>query len=196
MRRRDAAGFTLTEFLIATFIMLFTVISAYNAFMTFSKDAKILGAYLNSYLKGREVIDLISKDVRMAVRVMDTYGGFVSTDDCLVLKVPSLDEAGNVVNIDEEFDYVVYRLESGDLWKTVMPGSVSARAAYDDVFKKNIESLYITTAEVGLSSVAHKDAVMYVTLQVAITGTVLEKEYNVNAGTTVKLMNYEWRYVR
>ena len=122
-------GFTLTELLVATFILIIAIVITFEVFISISKNSKILVAYLNSYLKGREVIDIISKDCRIAARVMDYYAGYVTTDDCLVMKVPSIDASGNIIDVNHEFDYIIYRINNGDLWKIVIPGSVSSRPA-------------------------------------------------------------------
>ena len=196
MKRTDKRGFTLAELLIAAFIMTIAMVVIFEAFIGINKNARILMAYLGSYLKGREAIDVISKDSRIAVRVLDNFAGYVTTDDCLILKVPSIDAAGNIIDVNNEFDYIIYRINNNDLWKTVIPGTNSARPAYDGVFKKNIESLYISCAGTGLSGIPHKSSVTYLTLWAAISEDILGKDYRINTGTTVKLMNYEWEYVR
>lgn len=196
MIKERKEGVTLAELLIATFIAILVIVISLEVSISMNKNAKILIAYLGSYLRGREVIDIISKDCRIAIRVMDYFAGYVTTDDCLVLKVPSIDSLGNIIDVNHEFDHIIYRIDNGDLWKTVMPGVNSSRPAYDGIFKKNIESLYVSSAGQGLSSIAHKSSVTYLVLWAAIAEDVLGKPYRVSTGTTVKLMNYEWEYVR
>ncbi len=196
MIRRKKRGFTLTEFLVVTFIELIAVAIAVQAFVALNQDYKVLMSYLGSYLKGREAIDLISKDCRIAIRVMDAYSGYTTADNCIVLKVPSIDASGNIIDVNHRFDYIVYRLQGGDLWKTVIPGSGSSRAAYNDVFKKSIESLALAHDGTSFSAIAHKSTITHLTLWVSIVETILGKAYRVIPGTTVKLMNYEWEFVR
>ena len=113
-------------------------------------------SYLGSYLKGREMIDHVSKDCRMGIRIMDTYEGYTTTNNTLVLKVPSVDASGNIIDVNNEFDYIIYRIQNQDLWKIVFPGSSSSRLAYNDVLKKSIESLYMACDGVPLSDISHK----------------------------------------
>ena|SRR3989338_9323467 len=196
MMKRARKGFSLVEVMVAAFIMVIVMVVVFEAFIYINKNAKILTTYLSSYLKGREAIDFISKDVRMASRVMDAYAGYVTADDCLALKVPSIDASGNIIDVNNEFDYIIYRIDTGDLWKTVIPAASSSRSAFNGVFKKAVESLYMSHAGTGLSSITHKSTVTYLTLWAGIAGDVLGKSYGITTGTTVKLMNYEWEYVR
>ncbi len=196
MMKKRPGGFVFAELLIATFIVIITMVIAFEAFMSMSKNSKVLVTYLTSYLKGREAIDVISKDCRIATRVMDSYAGYTTADDCLILKVPSLDSLGNIIDVNKNFDYIIYRINNGNLWKTVIPGTGSSREARDGVFKKDIESFFVSSGGTGLGSITHKSAITYLTLWAAISGDIVGKAYTVNTGTTVKLMNYEWEYVR
>src|SRR3989338_4727844 len=175
MMIRRKRAFVLAELLTAVFITLLMMIIAIELFMSISKNSQILMAYLNCYLKGREVVDIVSRDCRMASRVMDGYAGYMTTDDCLVLKVPSVDESGDIIDVNAEFDYVIYRLNGADLWKTVIPAAASARDPYDGVFKKDIESFYVSSAGAGLSDITHKSSVTYLTLWMAISKDILGK---------------------
>ena len=196
MIKNKQSGFTLMEFLVAIFICIIAIFMAVQLSISLNKDYRVLVSYLGSYLKGREMIDRISKDCRIAIRVMDNYGGYVTTDNCLVLKLPSIDASRNIVDVNNEFDYVIYRIQNQDLWKTVIPGSSSSRPAYDNVLKKSIESLYMAYNGVPLSNVPYKSSCMYITIWVSIAETILGKQYRVNPGTTIKLMNYEWEFIR
>jgi len=196
MIKNKQSAFTLIEFLVAVFICIIAIFMALQLSMTLNKDYRVLVSYLGSYLKGREMIDRISKDCRIAIRIMDNYSGYVTTSNCLVLKLPSIDATGNIVDVNNEFDYVIYRIQNQDLWKTVIPGSNSSRPAYNDVLKKSIESLYMAYDGVALSNVPNKSACTHITIWVSIAETILGKQYRVNPGTTVKLMNYEWEFIR
>ena len=196
MIRKKKNGISLTEFLVVFAIFLTVSVGAIQAYMFLSKSFYIMRLYLTFYLKGRETIDFISKDCRVAIRVMDTYGAYTTTDDNLILKMPSIDSSGDIIDINNEFDYMVYRIAGNDLMKTVIPGSASSRPAYDGVFKENIQSLYITYDGTPLSSVTNKSSIKHLTLSASIGETVMGTNYQINPGTTIKLMNYEWEFVR
>ncbi len=196
MMKTNKKAFSLLELVIVVAIFIIAIVIAIQMFTNLNRDYKVLTVYLKSYLKGREIIDIISKDCRMGVRVMDSYGAYTTVDNCLVLKMPSIDASRNIIDVNNEFDYIIYKMDGGDLWKTVIPGSGSSREAYDGVFKKSIESLYIESEGTPLSSVPHKSSITNLALWVSVSETVLGKEYKISPGTTVKLMNYEWEFVR
>ena len=84
----------------------------------------------------------------------------------------------------------------GNLYKRVVPGTSSSRPAYDGILKTSVKSLYMTSESVALDDIEYKSTVKSITLRVALEEQVLDKKYTIMPGTTVKLMNYEWEYVR
>jgi len=186
----------LIELMITVTIFLIVIAAMTQTIMSMNQNYKILAGYLTNYLKGRHVIDFIAKDIRMAIRVMDEYGAYASTTNCLVLKVPSLDATGDIVEVNNEFDYVIYKIEGDDLKKIVIPGAMSARTACDKVFEKAIKSLYCSHQGNAISSVPNKSVITELNLRVSLSEIVLGKEYQIDPGTSVKLMNYEWEFVR
>lgn len=184
------------ELLIVTLINLAVIAVIVQVTVSLNQDYKVLMSYLSSYIKGREMIDIISKDCRMAIRVLDSYGGYATTTSSIVLKVPSIDFSGNIIDVNSEFDYIIYRINNQDLWKTVIPGSASSRPEYDGALKKSIESLHIEYSGSPLSGIAHKSSITRLTLWVSVAEIILGKVHRINPGTTVKLMNYEWEFVR
>lgn len=189
-------GFTLIELMVSVSILIVMLLVSVSVTIALNKDFKILLGYLSSSLKGREVIDAVSKDLRIAVRVMDSYASYTTTDSSIVLKVPSIDASGQIIDVDADFDYVIYYISGGDLRKVVLPDPDSSRPPYNAIFKKGIESIRMEADGTPLSGVAHKSIITTVTIWVSINETILGKDYRIIPGTTVKLMNYEWEHVR
>jgi len=196
MIRPDKKAFTLVELLVATSILFVVITILAVVTISLNKDYDILTAYLTSYLKGREVIDVVSKDCRMAVRVMDSYAGYATTNGSIVFKVPSIDPAGDIIDVNGIFDYIIYRVAGGNLCRTVIPSASSAREPENGIFKESIESLHIESNGTPLSQIPHKSTITRITIWVSINENILGKDYRIIPGTTVKLMNYEWEHVR
>jgi len=196
MKRKRTQGFSIAELSIAVLIVMVAMGIALQVMVSMNKDYKILLAYIGSLTKGREITDRISKDCRMAVRVMDNYAAYTTTDSSFILKVPSMDSSGNIVDVNNEFDYIIYSLEGADLWKIVIPGGNSARSARNSVFKKGIDYFYLAFDGQPLSEVPHKSVITRITMWMGISDLVMGKKYKIAPGTTVKLMNYEWEFVR
>ncbi len=196
MMKRTLKAFTMTELLVSISILIAVITISVGASIALNTDYKVLISYLTSSLKGRESIEAISKDCRMATRVMDSYAGYTTTDSSVVFKVPSIDVSGQIIDVNKYFDYIIYRVAGGDLWKTVIPYSGSSRSSYNGILKEGIESLHMESKGIPLSQIPHKSTITRITAWVSINETVLGKDYRIIPGTTVKLMNYEWEYVR
>jgi hypothetical protein len=189
-------AFTLVELSIVTAIELAVIVILMQMMVSLNHDYRIATSYLSSYLKGREAIEAVSKDSRIATRVVDSFGGYVTTSNCLVLKVPSIDAYGNIIDVNNEFDHIIYRISNSNLWKTVIPSSVSFRESRNAIFKKGVQSLYMEEDGVPISAIAHKSSITRLTIWFSIAENILGRIYEIQPGTTIKLMNYEWESVR
>ena len=189
-------GFSLSELLIALFIVVITITLSIQVFISLNYNYQAITTYLTSYVKGRQAIDIISKDCRIAIRIPDSFGGYTTATDCLILKVPSIDSSRNIIDINNDFDHIIYRLDNGDLWKTVIPGTGSAREAQNKIIEKSIESFTASSDGVLLSGILHKSSITHVTIAISVAEIFRGKTYRIAPGTTVKLMNYEWEFVR
>lgn len=188
-------AFTLMELTIAVLILALVISLSIEVFISVNYDYQKIAMYLNFYIKGRQALDVISKDCRTAVRIMDSYSGYTTSDNCLVLKVPSIDSMKNIININKNFDYIIYRSYNGDLWKIVIPGTGSFRPAQNKVFERS-ESFNLSYNGAAVSSIAHKSSMPHITITITVSQNIRGKVYSATPGTTVKLMNYEWGFVR
>ncbi len=189
-------GISLTDLLIAVFIVILTITLSVQAFIALNYNYQTIANYLTSYIKGRQALDIISKDCRIAIRIPDSFAGYTAATNCLILKVPSIDSSHNIIDIDNNFDHRIYRLYNGSLWKIVIPQTGSARAPQNKIFEKSVESFTVSSDGVLLSGIAHKSSITHITIDISVAEIFRGKTYRITPGTTVKLMNYEWEYVR
>lgn len=188
-------GFSLSELLIAGFVAVLVIVISIQVFISLNHDYQTITSYLTSYIKGRQAIDIMSKDCRIAIRIVDSYAGYTTTNSCIVLKVPSINSSHDIIDINNEFDYIIYHMKNGDLWKTVIPGTLSARAAYNNIFEKSANSFTVTSNGIPLSNIPHKSLITNITISITVAEMFQGKTYSITPGTTVKLMNYEWEFV-
>jgi len=196
MTRIVRRGVSLPELLLVFLIEMLAIVISVQAFISLNQDYKIVVSYFSSYLKGREIVDIISKDSRESIRVLDSYAGYSTNDSCIILKTPSIDTGGNIIDVNKKFDYIIYKMTGRDLWKIVIPGTGSSRQASNAVFKKDVDSLQFANSGTAFSLIPHKSTIAHFTMWVSVSEVVLGKSYGVTPGTTVKLMNYEWEFVR
>jgi len=105
-------GFTLIELLVIVAIgsfMVLAMLSLYVAgqryFMTGSARADVLR-------DNRHVLNYISRDIKGSIQVLPDWDVYTTSSSCLVLQVSSLDSSGLIIDIDNEFDHIVYALDS------------------------------------------------------------------------------------
>lgn len=194
--RNYKKGFSISELLITLFIAILAISIALQVFVLLNKNYQVVATYLTSYVKGRQALDIISKDCRMAIRVPDSLGSYTTTTSCLILKVPSIDSSRNIIDINNRFDHIIYRLYNGDLWKIVIPGTGSARAAQNKIFERSAETFTVSSDGALLSDIPHKSVITHLDISITISEVLRGKTYDITPGTTVKLMNYEWEFVR
>jgi len=175
---KSNAGSTLVEALFAAVIgaaimgmvMILQVGAQHNMVMGLS------AAEINS--DARLAMDRIVRDVRWATQLetVRTIGGttYLTGDDELILKIPAVDVSGDI--IDDEFDYVVYTLDTTDpsrLRKIIDPDSDSSRDSMNQIIAKNISSFSLSSLGTGLSSVGSFSAVDAIEVNVSVNKTPL-----------------------
>lgn len=127
-------GFTLVEALttlaIATVVgTLLVVIMVNTGGLFYQQSSK-----LNLGLSVNDALGEVQKNIRQAQSVANT-----SSDNQLVLKVPSKDSSGNIIT--NTFDDFVFRLVGTTLTLIVSPDAASSRAGVDQIFSNNVDLL-------------------------------------------------------
>ena len=103
-------GFTLIEMLIGLVIMSFLIgalLSLYSKGQQQFMNQNIQSDVLE---KTRYPLAWIARDVKSAVRVAPTCGSYTTSSNTLVLAVPSVDSGGLIIDVNSEFDHVIYRV--------------------------------------------------------------------------------------
>lgn len=167
-RLRCQRGFTITELMVATTITGIFALGFYALVNTFQKQMVQQSVYYDTNRAARLAMDKISRDVKEAVSVVSSYGGNTTGDQVLILKLPSIDAAGEPNDIATKFDYVTYKRDGTDSTRLVRAINVDADSSRNGgvdhisdplpVVVKKIETLLFSDSNgVSLSSVAAGD---------------------------------------
>lgn len=186
-------GLTLVELLVIMAIvsfMLLTLLALYAAgqryFMTGSARADVLR-------DNRHVLNYISRDVKEAIQVLPSWGVYTTSSSCLVLQVPSLNPSGLIIDIDNQFDYIVYRLNSeypNRLERIIDANDgISSRADSTRVIVTRVNSFELSSEGVDLSAVSDFSQVSCVDVSLITTQNLLGRTYQETLRTGVKLRN-------
>lgn len=152
-------GFTLPEVIVVSFI---AVVLGGLLMSILVSNTGIFYQQTSRVQQGLGINDTLLKfrgSIKEALGVVAQYPptgtpNFSSGPSTLVLKVSSLDGAGNIVT--NTFDYIVYFLEEGRLHIKVIPDSSlpSSRYSQDTILSNNVSNLTFQYFDAGGSEVA------------------------------------------
>lgn len=145
-------GITLIEVLIGMVLMVIVVLALFSLYNTGQKyfvNQNIKSDILNN---NRVTLTWLSRDIKEAVQVIpgpiDINGTFYSTSSgSIVLRLPSIDANGIIIDIDNEFDYLVYQMDPENSTQIVRivdgKDGVSSRVDGNRVLAENVSSLVL-----------------------------------------------------
>jgi len=103
-------GFTLIEMLIGLAVISLLIVALLSFYSKGQQQFMNQDIQSDVLEKSRYPLALIAGDVKSAVQVVATWGSYTTSSNTLVLEVPSVDSSGLIINIDSEFDHVIYRV--------------------------------------------------------------------------------------
>jgi Tfp pilus assembly protein PilW len=137
----------------------------------------------------RNPLAWLGRDIRSAVGVAASWGGFASSSSVLVLRIPSIAADGTLVDPEASFDYAIYRVANGKLQRT-FDALASARTDSSRYLGDNIAGFtaaYLNDAGAALASGFGDAASVRIGLSVSLRGS--GRTLGEQTGTTFKLRN-------
>ncbi len=191
--KKHNCGFTLTELQFSLAITLITLIAAISLYVFYWRTFVIGNTILDVYSNSRMAIGWISQDIRWAGQVVQSNGIYSTSDNEIVLQVPSIDNSGN--DITSHYDYIIYMLQNGSLYRIINPDAVSSRANENRAIAQYCTSLKFSSGGIPLSQVPNLSTINTVaiylplnqsTISLSGAGTVNE---SMTPTTTIRLRN-------
>lgn len=149
--------------------------------------------YINLHQDARTAIDWFAKDARWAIEVAPSQGPYSTSDNSVVFKVPSIDAQGDVIDINNDFDYIIYRLNPSDTSKLerIVDGKNGVSSRLDEVrtVAENVDTLWFGYEGNGLGSVGDLSTVTYVDMSMVTSDTVLAMKLSNSLNTRIALRN-------
>lgn len=193
-RSHSSKGTTLLEILIVILLSVVIMLAFLSLFSSGQKYFINQDAKADTIEDSRYPIAWITRDIKEAVQVVPgpiTIGGnsYSTSQSCLVLQVPSVDGDGVIIDIDNDFDYIVYRLntELQNRLERIVDGKdgVSSRSDRTRLLADNVDSFALSFLDAGGNpvSVYSDSAVIDISLSSVITGVgrTLQDEANTRA---------------
>lgn len=139
----------MVEIQIAAFIASIILLAAVSLYTMYWRTFVTDSAYLDVYSSSRIAVDHMVRDIRCAAQVVTNYGSYTTTDNTIVLQVPSIDNSNPPITINSitsdtnlYYDYIIYtliynnNLQSYDLYRIVQIDGKFTTAG-DSYYHKN-----------------------------------------------------------
>jgi type II secretory pathway pseudopilin PulG len=186
-------GFTLIELLVIVAIGSFMVLAMLSLYVAGQKYFMTGSARTDVLRDNRQVLNWVSQDLKEGIQVLPSWDVYTTSSDCLVLQVPSLDSNGLIIDIDNEFDHIVYGLNSefpNRLERIIdAKDGVSSRADSARVITTRVNSFQLSSEGVDLSSVSDFSQVSRIEVTLITAKNLLGRTFQETLRTGVKLRN-------
>ncbi|MCJ7582110.1 MAG: type II secretion system GspH family protein [Candidatus Aminicenantes bacterium] len=157
-------GMSLVEVLIVVAILALVITGALSIYSSAQKFITKKDVQSNLLKDSRTVIGFFIKDAKEAVEVMPgpviiENRSFYTSETCVIFKMASIDANGIIIDIETNFDYIVYCLnaENQTIMERMTKGKfeISSRVDGKRVLLQNLDSLLFTFGDsegLGVSS--------------------------------------------
>jgi type II secretory pathway pseudopilin PulG len=196
---KNERGFTIVELMAAATLATLFSFAVFGAFYVMRNEMFQQSVFFTTNRSVRHALDLISKDIREAVRIVPSRAGDTTGNAVLILELPSIDANGDATDIDTQFDYVVYKLnpaKTSELFRDLdVLGGTSQRNAGSDITDKvvatSVQNLSFTSGGTGLSSIADVGTLFAANASITSRGTTLRasQTQTTQGDTDVRLRN-------
>jgi len=192
-KKFKSKGFTLIEVLVVvaiTSLIILSILSLYSIGQRYF----LSGSARTDVLRNtRQVRNWISRDIKEGIQVLPIWDVYTTSSSCLILQVPSLDSNGLIIDIDNEFDHIIYRLNSeypSRLERIIdAKDGVSSRADTLRVIATEVNSFQLSSGGVDLSAVSDFSQVSSVYITMITAQNILGRTYQETLNTRLKLRN-------
>lgn len=186
-------GFTLVELTVVVALMSLIMLILMSLYVTGQQFLMTESARNDVIRDNRYVFDWISRDIKGAVQVVSSWDAYTTSSNCLILRIPSVDSSGLIVDIENELDHIIYRLNSehpNKLERVVdAKDGVSSRVDSTRVLATRVNSFLLSSNGVELSSVADLTQVASIDIAVTTKQNRLGRDFQQTLDSTVKLRN-------
>jgi type II secretory pathway pseudopilin PulG len=144
-RREGQSGFSLAEVLVTLLLSISVIGSVTSVYFSQQRSFLVATSFLDVRNDARQAMEHMVRDIRWAVDLVPSKGSYVTGGSCIVLKVPSINDEGDVIDIESNFDYFVYQLNGSDLERIVTDVDASSvRTNGSSTVANNVDSLSFT----------------------------------------------------
>jgi type II secretory pathway pseudopilin PulG len=186
-------GITLVEVLVTVTIVSFMILAMLSIYVAGQRYFMNGSARSDVLRDNRHVLNYVSRDVKEAIQVVPAWDVYATSTECIILQVPSLDSNGLIIDIDSQFDYIVYRLNSAypNRLERIIDANdgVSSRVDNNRTIATRVNSFQLSSGGVELSGIADFSQVGCVDITLIATQNQMGRTFQETLSTGVKLRN-------
>jgi len=195
---RHPKGISLIELLMGLAVSSIVILAFLSLFVIGQKTFYNQDARSSTVDNSRFPMNWLTKDINLATTVLLGPVSISGTDyttsgSCLILQVPGIDANGWIIDIDANFDIIVYALdEEHPRWlRRIVDAEdgVSARVDTSRVVSDNVDSLVFGYLDAAESEVGSYDEAEVITVIFNSTRQGLGRTYQHGVNTSIKLRN-------
>lgn len=108
-------GFTLTELLVVVVLLSLIVAAVLDLYVKGQAYLSDQGTSADLQQDTRNPLTWLARDIKTAVAVESAWGLYQTSATTLILRIPSVDAAGRIIDVEADFDRVVYRISGRKL---------------------------------------------------------------------------------
>ncbi len=192
-KRSKPKGLTLMELLVTVVVVslvMTALLSLYSAGQRYFTGGSIKLEELRDI---RYVQNWMTRDIKESVQVLPSWDAHTASDSCLILRIPSVDASGYIIDIDNDYDHVVYRLNPQmpkRLERIVdAKDGVSMRSDSSRFLSTQVSSFLLSSGGVNLSSISDFSQVASVDISMITQQNLLGRSYQETLQTGVMMRN-------
>lgn len=149
---RKNLGFTLIEAIICIALVAAGSLVLSAMFLSQTKLYGSQTSELDVTNSVRTALDDIDNYVRQSYRVVSSYSTYSAGSQVLILQIQSVNSSNQL--IAGTYDYVVYYLDSGNIYRQVFADASSSRASLTKLVASNVTALTFTYNNASFPSVS------------------------------------------
>jgi prepilin-type N-terminal cleavage/methylation domain-containing protein len=192
-KRSKPKGMTLMELLVTVVVVslvMTALLALYSAGQRYFTGESVK---LDELRDLRHVQNWMTRDIKESVQVLPSWDVHTVSDSCLILRIPSVDASGYIIDIDNDYDHVVYRLNPQmptRLERIVdAKDGVSTRSDSSKFLSTQVSSFLLSSGGVNLASVSDFSQVASVDISLITQQNLMGRSYQETLQTGVMLRN-------
>ena len=186
-------GLTLVELLVVLALSALIILALVTLYTSGQRYFINQDAQADVLREGRYVLDWVARDIKEGVQVVPTWNGYTTSNNCIILQIPSVDASGLIIDIQNEFDYIIYRQKPEDpkRLERILDAKDGVSARVDSIrqLAERVDAFHLSSEGMELASFGDLTEVFSIDIALTTRQTRYDRNFQETLNTVVKLRN-------